>query len=91
MRRLNATPGQLRSRVGWEMGLTVVPAWLLGIGATLWMALAMAGGDVGAALWAFPTALLLLIGLLGLLLAVGGALTATRAVQRAAELREERT
>lgn len=91
MRRLNATPGQVRSMVGWEMGLTVVPAWLLGVGATLWMALAMAGGDVGATLWAFPTAILLLIGLLGLLLAVGGALTATKAVQRAAELREGRT
>lgn len=88
MRRLNATPGQVRSMVGWEMVLTVVPAWLLGLAATLWMAFAMSGGDVGATLWAFPTATLLLIGIFGLALAVGGALVATRAVQRATELRE---
>lgn len=88
LRRLNATPGQVRSMVGWEMALTVVPAWLLGLAATLWMAFAMAGGDLGATIWAFPGPVLLLIGLFGLLLAVGGALTATRAVQRAAEARE---
>ncbi|MFC9086249.1 FtsX-like permease family protein [Nocardiopsis dassonvillei] len=91
MRRLNATPGQIRSMVGWETALTVIPAWLLGVGATLWMALAMAGGDFGAALWAFPTPVLLLIGLLGLLLALGGSLATTNTVQRAAELRERRT
>lgn len=88
MRRLNATPNQVRSMVGWEMALTVVPAWLLGLGATLWMALAMAGGDVRATLWAFPTVILFMIGLLALLLSVGGALTAAKGVQRAAALGE---
>lgn len=82
MRRLSATPRQVRSMVGWEMTLTVVPAWLLGVAATLWMAFAMAGGDLGAALWAFPAAVLVAIGLFGLVLAVGGSLTATRSVQR---------
>ncbi|GAA1454808.1 FtsX-like permease family protein [Nocardiopsis tropica] len=83
VRRLSATPFQINVMVGWEMVLTVVPAWLLGAGATLWMALAMAGGDVDATLWAFPSTVLLLIGAFGLVLAVAGGLTATRSVLKA--------
>lgn len=82
MRRLSMTPAQINGVVGWEMVLTVVPAWLLGVAATAWMALAMAGGDVGAALWAFPWAVLSLLGAFGLLIAVWGALTAARGVLR---------
>lgn len=80
VRRLSATPFQINMMVGWEMVLTVAPAWLLGLGATLWMALAMAGGDINATLWAFPSTVLLLIGAFGLILAVLGGLTATRSV-----------
>lgn len=87
LRRLNATPRQVRSMVGWEMALTVGPAWLLGMAATGWMALAMAGGDVGAASWAFPTAPLCLIGAIGLVLALAGSLAATRGVQRGLDAR----
>ena len=80
MRRLNLTTAQINAMVGWEMVLTVTPAWLLGMGATAWMALAMAGGDVGAALRAFPGVVLPLVGVLGLVVAVLGALLATRSL-----------
>lgn len=78
LRRLNAGPGQVRAMVAWEMLLTVVPAWALGMAATGWMAVAMAGGDLGAAWWAFPVAVLSSMGALAVLLAVGGALATTR-------------
>ncbi|WP_017616551.1 ABC transporter permease [Nocardiopsis salina] len=82
MRRLNLTERQINAMVGWEVALTVVPAWLLGTAATAWMALAMAGGDVGAALWAFPWAVLPAVGALGLAVAVAGARAATRGLLR---------
>ncbi|MBE2999195.1 FtsX-like permease family protein [Nocardiopsis sp. HNM0947] len=82
MRRLDLTTRQINAMVGWEMALTVVPAWLLGTAATAWMALAMAGGDVGAALWAFPWAVLSAVGVLGLTVAVAGARAATRGLLR---------
>lgn len=80
MRRLNLTTSQINAMVGWEMVLTVTPAWLLGMGATAWMTLAMARGDVGAALWAFPWTVLPLVGAFGLAVAVLGALLATRSL-----------
>lgn len=80
MGRLNLTTSQVNAMVGWEMVLTVTPAWLLGMGATAWMAFTMAGGDIGATLWAFPGMVLLLVGVLGLAVAVLGALLATRSL-----------
>ena len=82
LRRLNMTTSHINAMVGWEMVLTVTPAWLLGVGATVWMAFAMAGGDVGATLWAFPGTVLPLVGVLGLVIAVLGALVATRSLMR---------
>ena len=38
------------------------------------------GGDVGATLWAFPGTVLPLVGVLGLVIAVLGALLATRSL-----------
>lgn len=80
--RLDLTAPQINTMVGWEMVLTVLPAWLLGMGATAWMAFAMAGGDIGAALWAFPWVVLPSVGVFGLLVAVLGALLATRSLMR---------
>lgn len=82
MRRLNLTTGQINSMVGWEMVLTVVPAWLLGAAATAWMAFAMAGGDPGAVASAYPWLVLPAVGLFGLTVAVLGALLATRGLMR---------
>lgn len=82
MRRLNVGRRQIHAMVGWEMALTVVPAWLLGMAATLWMAVAMAGGEISAALWAFPWALLTGIGILAMLIALIGARGATNAALR---------
>lgn len=82
MRRLNLTTSQINAMVGGEMALTVTPAWLLGMGATAWMALAMAGGDVGAALRASPWGVLSLVGAFGLAVAVLGALLTTWGLTR---------
>lgn len=82
LQRLNADRGQVNRMIVWEMLLTVGPAWLLGVLATAWMALAMAGGSLTGALWAFPTAELGAMGLTGFALAVVGSLVALRATRR---------
>ncbi|MBF8191035.1 hypothetical protein ITP53_36070 [Nonomuraea sp. K274] len=64
--------------VVWEMVLTVVPAWVLGVAATVWMAFLMAGGDVEATVAALPMGTLAAFGLTGLLTAVAGCLMASR-------------
>ncbi|MFW5418625.1 FtsX-like permease family protein [Nocardiopsis sp. CNT-189] len=87
IRRIGVTGPRLSRMVSWEMALTVVPAWLLGGLATGWMAAAMAGGDLGAALWAYPAAVLLAFGATGLAAALLGALAATRSALRAADAR----
>ncbi|WP_017592832.1 ABC transporter permease [Nocardiopsis potens] len=87
IRRIGVTGRRLSRMVSWEMALTVVPAWLLGGLATAWMAAAMAGGDLGAALWAYPGAVLLGFGAAGLAAALLGALAATRSALRAADAR----
>ncbi|GAB96529.1 hypothetical protein BJY21_000295 [Kineosphaera limosa] len=78
LRRLNATAGQVRSMIAWEMALTVGPAWLLGAAATGWMAFAMASGDLRATVWAYPLGALSLVGAAGLLWAVVGSLATIR-------------
>jgi putative ABC transport system permease protein len=77
-RQINADRRQITLMVVWEMVLTVVPAWVLGVAATGWMAFLMAGGDVAEAVRAMPTGTLAAFGLAGLVTAVAGALVTSR-------------
>ncbi|MFD0886605.1 ABC transporter permease, partial [Streptosporangium algeriense] len=81
-RQISAAPRQITMMVVWEMVLTVVPAWLLGVAATAWMAFLMAGGDVAAAVRAMPMGTLATFGLVGLVTAVAGCLAASRTAMR---------
>lgn len=85
LRRLGLSPARLRGMVSWEMALTIGPAWLLGAAATVWMALAMAGGSVGAAMWGYPVGTIALFGLGGLVTAVLGALASSRTALRSGQ------
>ncbi|MFF5205257.1 FtsX-like permease family protein [Streptosporangium sp. NPDC000396] len=81
-RQISAAPRQITMMVVWEMVLTVVPAWLLGVAATAWMTFLMAGGDVTAAVKALPAGTLAVFGLVGLITAVAGCLVASRTAMR---------
>ncbi|MEU0566537.1 FtsX-like permease family protein [Nonomuraea sp. NPDC005983] len=81
-RQINAAPRQITVMVVWEMILTVVPAWLLGVAATVWMALLMAGGSLEATVTALPAGTLAAFGLTGLIVAVAGCLMASRTAMR---------
>ncbi|MEU8381520.1 ABC transporter permease [Streptosporangium sp. NPDC048865] len=81
-RQINAAPRQITMMVVWEMVLTVVPAWLLGVAATAWMAFLMAGGNIAAAVKAMPVGTLAVFGLIGLTTAVAGCLLASRTAMR---------
>ncbi|MFI7539171.1 FtsX-like permease family protein [Streptosporangium sp. NPDC049376] len=81
-RQISAAPRQIIVMVVYEMVLTVVPAWLLGVMATAWMAFLMAGGDVAAAVRAMPVGTLATFGLVGLVTAVAGCLVASRTAMR---------
>lgn len=81
-RQINAAPRQIIVMVVWEMVLTVVPAWVLGVAATMWMAFLMAGGNVEATVRALPVGTLAAFGLTGLVTAVAGCLMTSHAAMR---------
>ncbi|SDM14756.1 ABC transporter permease [Nonomuraea jiangxiensis] len=81
-RQINAAPRQISLMVVWEMVLTVVPAWVLGVAATGWMALLMAGGNVEETLRALPTGTMAVFGAAALITAVAGCLLTSRTAMR---------
>ncbi|MEN3535204.1 FtsX-like permease family protein [Microbispora sp. ZYX-F-249] len=82
LRQVSALPAQITLMIVWEMVLTVVPAWLLGVAATVWMAFLMSGGDAGATVRALPLAAFAAFGVLALVTAIVGCLITARSAMR---------
>lgn len=82
LRRLSTTPVEARRMVAWEMLLTVVPACLLGLLAVAWMAFSMAGADLAATVWAFPTLPLASVSVAAVVITIGATLVVVRGLQR---------